>query len=307
MLIYLIWLVFIISVAMTAGGIILSTKLRNRFQQDVFSSLLYFQVFIFTFGFYGIWGQAVIRVFLSDYLTAEQLYRISGISLVLGLPFMVFAWFMLVRFLCSISARNCGKWFFPIFLLINLVMIVTLGYIVSKTGIERSSSLLKSYFISLNLLYTAAGSLMIVLPGKKKPIIPSYERRIIASSLLLIVIVQCIPLFFYRDQLLTGLGFILLFFTGNTFLPVYLSYGTVYSEAVSEPVKDMPLEDFCRKYEVSPRETDIIREICKGLSNKEISEKLFISLQTVKDHTHRIYIKTNVRSRVQLINLVKGA
>jgi hypothetical protein len=25
----------------------------------------------------------------------------------------------------------------------------------------------------------------------------------------------------------------------------------------------------------------------------------------VKDHTHRIYIKTNVRSRVQLINLVK--
>jgi DNA-binding NarL/FixJ family response regulator len=56
---------------------------------------------------------------------------------------------------------------------------------------------------------------------------------------------------------------------------------------------------------VSPRETDIIREICNGLSNKEISDKLFISLQTVKDHTHRIYIKTNVRSRVQLINLVR--
>ncbi|MBW6501428.1 MAG: LuxR C-terminal-related transcriptional regulator [Bacteroidales bacterium] len=56
---------------------------------------------------------------------------------------------------------------------------------------------------------------------------------------------------------------------------------------------------------MSPRETDIIREICNGLSNKEIADKLFISLQTVKDHTHRIYIKTNVKSRVQLINLVQ--
>ena len=67
----------------------------------------------------------------------------------------------------------------------------------------------------------------------------------------------------------------------------------------------LSLEDFCRKYDISPRETDIVREICNGLSNKEISDKLFISLQTVKDHTHRIYIKANVRSRVQLITLVK--
>ena len=70
-------------------------------------------------------------------------------------------------------------------------------------------------------------------------------------------------------------------------------------------IKDLSFEEFCKKFEVSPRETDIVREICNGLSNKEISEKLFISLQTVKDHTHRIYIKTNVKSRVQLINLVK--
>jgi len=77
------------------------------------------------------------------------------------------------------------------------------------------------------------------------------------------------------------------------------------SAFTGETPKDMSFEEICQKFEVSPRETDIVREICNGLSNKEISDKLFISLQTVKDHTHRIYIKTNVRSRVQLINLVK--
>lgn len=69
-------------------------------------------------------------------------------------------------------------------------------------------------------------------------------------------------------------------------------------------VRDLSFEEFCKKFDVSPRETEIIREISNRLINKEISEKLFISLQTVKDHTHRIYIKTNVKSRVQLINLL---
>ena len=99
--------------------------------------------------------------------------------------------------------------------------------------------------------------------------------------------------------------FIFTFFAGNTFLPIYLNYGTKLSTFEADPAKDLSFEEFCKKFEVSPRETDVVREICNGLSNKEISEKLFLSLQTVKDHTHRIYIKTNVRSRVQLINLVK--
>jgi DNA-binding NarL/FixJ family response regulator len=99
--------------------------------------------------------------------------------------------------------------------------------------------------------------------------------------------------------------FIFSFFAGNTFLPVYLSYGAVLTLFQDEPLVNISFDDFCKKFEVSPRESDIIREICYGLSNKEISDKLFISLQTVKDHTHRIYIKTNVRSRAQLMNKVK--
>jgi len=79
----------------------------------------------------------------------------------------------------------------------------------------------------------------------------------------------------------------------------------LFTVFISETDKDISFEEFCKKFEVSPRETDIVREICNGLSNKEISDKLFISLQTVKDHTHRIYMKTNVKSRVQLIYLVK--
>jgi DNA-binding CsgD family transcriptional regulator len=49
-----------------------------------------------------------------------------------------------------------------------------------------------------------------------------------------------------------------------------------------------------------------MQEICAGLSNQQIADKLFISLQTVKDHTSRIYYKTNCSGRAQLIAMVNG-
>jgi DNA-binding NarL/FixJ family response regulator len=65
------------------------------------------------------------------------------------------------------------------------------------------------------------------------------------------------------------------------------------------------LDEFCRNFDISARERDIIREVCQGLSNQQIADKLFITLQTVKDHTSRIYDKTNCNSRAQLITMVK--
>ena len=58
MLYYLGYLIFILSVALAAGGIVLSIRLRNTYHHEIFSTLLYYEVFIYTFGFYGIWGQA---------------------------------------------------------------------------------------------------------------------------------------------------------------------------------------------------------------------------------------------------------
>jgi DNA-binding CsgD family transcriptional regulator len=296
---------FILSVALAAGGIVLSSKLRDKHHNDIFSALLYFQVFIFTFGFYGIWGQAVIKAFLSTYISADLLTRFSDISLLLGLPFLVFGWLMLLQFSIIISGRKNNNWILTGFLLFNFSIIIIIGYFMAGANEIKPVSLLKSFFIILNFLYSSIASLLIFLPRKGKSIIHDYDRKIIAPVLLSISISQCLPLLFDTSQTHIAIIFIFTFFAGNTFLPVYLTYGTLLSAFTTESQDVLSLEAFYSKYEVSPRETDIVREICNGLSNKEISEKLFISLQTVKDHSHRIYIKTNVKSRVQLINLVK--
>jgi DNA-binding CsgD family transcriptional regulator len=305
MLIYLVYLIFILSVAIAAGGIVLASRLRKNSKSELFSTLLYFQVFIYTFGFYGIWGQVVIKNYLSSYISAELLGRLSDIAMLLGLPFLVFAWLMLIQFSFGLSGRKSSKLFVFLFLFLNFLLLVIVGYFITKANEFKPVSLIRNYYIAMNLAYSFMSSFLIHFPWKGSSVIHDYDRRRIAPAIFLIMLAQCTPLVFYSSQTWIAVVFIFSFFAGNTFLPVYLSYGTLLSAFAVEPIKDPTFEEFCKQFEVSPRETDIVREICNGLSNKEISEKLFISLQTVKDHTHRIYIKTNVKSRVQLINLVK--
>ncbi len=65
------------------------------------------------------------------------------------------------------------------------------------------------------------------------------------------------------------------------------------------------LEGFLERYTLSPREQEILRLILSGDSNKDIEKKLFISGSTVRNHIHNIYRKLGVRSRLELINLIR--
>jgi DNA-binding NarL/FixJ family response regulator len=105
-----------------------------------------------------------------------------------------------------------------------------------------------------------------------------------------------------------ALIFVFILFAEITLLPLFLTYQADLRPCFPPDPLTLPhgMEDFFRRHEISPREADIIAEICNGLSNQEIADKLFISLQTVKDHTSRIYSKTNVRNRMQLMTMVRG-
>ena len=63
------------------------------------------------------------------------------------------------------------------------------------------------------------------------------------------------------------------------------------------------LNNFAKTYGLTSRESEILSLINKGLSNQEISDKVVISVSTVKKHIYNIYNKTGVSSRGQLISL----
>lgn len=61
-----------------------------------------------------------------------------------------------------------------------------------------------------------------------------------------------------------------------------------------------------KRYNLSPREVDVAKLVAIGLKYREIAEKLFIQERTVTTHIQRIFVKTGVKNKVELINILKN-
>ena len=53
--------------------------------------------------------------------------------------------------------------------------------------------------------------------------------------------------------------------------------------------------------ELTRREEEILEQICKGLDNREIAERLFISQKTVEGHKTSLMAKTNTKNAINLM------
>jgi two-component system response regulator DctR len=62
-----------------------------------------------------------------------------------------------------------------------------------------------------------------------------------------------------------------------------------------------------RLAELTERERDVMRLVAKGLPNKLIADQLAISVRTVEVHRARVFDKMDVKSAVELANLLRDA
>ena len=58
---------------------------------------------------------------------------------------------------------------------------------------------------------------------------------------------------------------------------------------------------YADKLGLSNREIEVLRLVAEGYSNKEIADKLFVSLNTTKTHLSNIYSKLGVSRRTQAV------
>jgi len=56
---------------------------------------------------------------------------------------------------------------------------------------------------------------------------------------------------------------------------------------------------------ISKRELDVLLLMAQGLSNQEIAERLFVSLNTIKTHSSNVFAKLDVERRTQAVEKAK--
>jgi DNA-binding NarL/FixJ family response regulator len=83
----------------------------------------------------------------------------------------------------------------------------------------------------------------------------------------------------------------------------------------NEAITNLVFEDFYNKTKVAPptnvklpaftpltrREEDVLAEVAQGLSNREVAEKLFISVKTVETHKAHILEKLGLKNTAELV------
>ena len=83
---------------------------------------------------------------------------------------------------------------------------------------------------------------------------------------------------------------------------VVLAGGAPMSPEIARRVVEtfrQPIREAAEQPGLSPRETEILENLCEGLANKEIAARLNIAPDTVRVHLRNIYDKLHVRSRTE--------
>ncbi len=88
--------------------------------------------------------------------------------------------------------------------------------------------------------------------------------------------------------------------------PLDISYDIQVDESRRTSKLNKVIVQSSLHFGLSDRESEVFDYLARGHSARGISEKLFISIATVKTHTHNIYSKIGVHSRQELITYLEG-
>ena len=296
-------------------AILLSNQLLRKYNLPWLSSYFYYLIFLFIFGIYGIIGSRLIRILLQNHgMNPGSIESICQFFIYLGIPFLILSWYMFIRMSHEIVKGKIHPAFNLTFFGIISLGFLGLGLLLIKRDLlgEKPSNLIQNLMMTgfsvLSLLvYLYSTIQMFIQAGKFLDRKDRKNIRFLGLIYLFFALCTVFLLHFSHRGIMIGLAFIMCLFSLHLipifFLSMYLDKNFI--EPAAQQEFEQSLSSFIEKFQISKRESEVVELICKGNSNLDISDSLFISLQTVKDHIHRIYLKTGVKNRVQLTNLIR--
>jgi DNA-binding CsgD family transcriptional regulator len=98
------------------------------------------------------------------------------------------------------------------------------------------------------------------------------------------------------------IGIIAIFFTG---LGIWAGIRLTRKKEVMAPSLFVLNEGQLQKLGISKREYEVLQLMAEGLSNQEIADKLFVSLNTIKTHASNLFVKLEASRRTEAVRKAK--
>lgn len=100
------------------------------------------------------------------------------------------------------------------------------------------------------------------------------------------------------------LGLVALIFTA---LGIWAGLKLTRTKTMVQPQTEFTLNEAAlTRLGISKRELEVLSLMAQGLSNQEIADKLFVSLNTIKTHSSNLFLKLEVNRRTQAIQKAKA-
>lgn len=291
----------------------ISFIMQRKYELTYVKSYFYHQILIFLFGFYGLLGTIITHYLLQDVeIKGVFMDHLFSFLPFIGVPFMIAAWYMFVKISFELVERKLSLRFTLWFFIILIMIFLTFGFLVPMIDLFAVKDMEINARVFLFFIFIELVTLVIalvnyfVLSDRLKNETKVRFIKIYAFANLILYTLSVI-LLVLGDKNVNYLAAYTIVYFSKDIIPLlllnnYLKKNYVHPVNI---VDESTKESFVERFGISKRETEVVEEIIKGRTNKEISERLFISIQTVKDHTHNIYLKTNVKNRVQLTNLIR--
>jgi DNA-binding CsgD family transcriptional regulator len=307
---------FVIAIGAIVAAILLLQQILKIHDIDWVKSYQYYLILVAVYGIFTIIGS----VFTQNILTMMEVdaVKVQTIALLfplLGIPIIYTAWYLFIKACREITLSQPKMVFTFIYFGILTLLFLFYGFQINNQAKESAfhvQQLIEPFKLAI-IGVRVITLLFAVIPlfSNLKKLDPRFKKQFVVGSISIYLSIQAfILILFYFAYSNPIILFIFLFlYFGGEFIPVLLTYVYIKENNilfVEQNAKSDSWLTFLEKYQISSRESEIIEHICMGKSNREISDALFITLQTVKDHIYNIFIKTGIKNRVQLSNLANN-
>lgn len=301
------WICFMFCLGLTAGGVLVLFRRKVYGQHPAFRYLQYYLILIYTFGFYALWSQILLRSLFFALLKPDSMTALARFLILLSVPFLVAGKLMLVLWTVHVVTRPVRAYLLPSLIPLGLLALLVI------LRPEGTFNLQQAYAALVLVMMTWVGTLLFFFEVRY---LQRQSKAVLAALVIGVGILHGLLSLNFREIPAADLFFVVLYFLLHTAFVTYYLYQAALptpdpSEMALAQIPDVftqvpaSFDEFIEAYGITPREVEIIQEIYKGKANKEIAEQLFVTVQTIKDHTHRIYQKTDVKSRAQLASLLR--